>query len=85
MTGLALEETELRLGLPGDGDVVKNSCKRGFEDTIDLKLTLPTIGMEDVKTEEETTINRTPSLKNLAAGITSDPEKPRAPKYIIFP
>ncbi|KAJ4817335.1 Auxin-responsive protein [Rhynchospora pubera] len=82
MTGLGLEETELRLGLPGDGaDAVKNSSKRGFEETIDLKLKLPTIGMEEAKKEEEaTTINRTPSVKNLAAAVTSDPEKPRAPK-----
>lgn len=83
MTGLGLEETELRLGLPGDGDTMKSSCKRGFEETIDLKLTLPTIGMEEVKKEEEATINRCPSIKNLAAAVvTSDPEKPRAPKYI---
>jgi auxin-responsive protein IAA len=74
-----LEETELRLGLPGDGDALKNSCKRGFEETIDLKLMLPTIGMEEVK-KEEATINRSPSVKNLTAVVTSDPEKPRAPK-----
>lgn len=81
MTGLRLEETELRLGLPGDGDAVKNSCKRGFEETIDLKLKLPTIGMEAVKKEEEATINRSPSMKNLASVVaTSNPEKPRAPK-----
>lgn len=79
MNGLRLEETELRLGLPGDGDAVKNSCKRGFEETIDLKLMLPTIGMEEVK-KEEATINRSPSVKNLTAVVTSDPEKPRAPK-----
>lgn len=88
MNGLRLEETELRLGLPGDGDAVKNSCKRGFEETIDLKLKLPTIGMEEVKKEEEATINRSPSVKNLASAsvvATSDPEKPRAPKYIILP
>jgi auxin-responsive protein IAA len=38
------EETELRLGLPGgsgnDGEAAKNSGKRGFSETVDLKLNL---------------------------------------------
>lgn len=38
------EETELRLGLPGgggnDAEAVKNSGKRGFSETVDLKLNL---------------------------------------------
>ncbi|KAJ3673319.1 hypothetical protein LUZ60_006693 [Juncus effusus] len=83
MAGLGLE-TELRLGLPGDGETVKSSCKRGFEETIDLKLKLPTIGMEDLKKDTEiTTLKKSGSLKNLAAAAvtaTNDPEKPPAPK-----
>ncbi|XP_022742984.1 auxin-responsive protein IAA16-like [Durio zibethinus] len=40
------EETELRLGLPGgngnDGETTKNNGKRGFSETVDLKLNLST-------------------------------------------
>ncbi|KAG5232641.1 auxin-responsive protein [Salix suchowensis] len=42
------EETELRLGLPGgtgngnDGEVAKSNGKRGFSETVDLKLNLST-------------------------------------------
>lgn len=41
---LEYEETELRLGLPGGGGNEKNSSnlKRGFSQTIDLKLNLTT-------------------------------------------
>ncbi|KAF8388171.1 hypothetical protein HHK36_026837 [Tetracentron sinense] len=39
---LKYEETELRLGLPGgggsEGETVKNTGKRGFSETVDLKL-----------------------------------------------
>ncbi|KAK6911386.1 AUX/IAA domain [Dillenia turbinata] len=38
---LKYEETELRLGLPGnDGEASKSNGKRGFSETIDLKLNL---------------------------------------------
>ncbi|CAD6213691.1 unnamed protein product [Miscanthus lutarioriparius] len=43
MAGLGFEETELRLGLPGGndpGDAATAARKRGFEETIDLKLKL---------------------------------------------
>lgn len=44
--GLNLKETELCLGLPGggaaDGDAVKINGKRGFSETVDLKLNLQT-------------------------------------------
>ncbi|KAL6636921.1 hypothetical protein ACP70R_024493 [Stipagrostis hirtigluma subsp. patula] len=39
--------TELRLGLPGGGADAAKAEKRGFEETIDLKLKLPTAGMEE--------------------------------------
>ncbi|CAD6205894.1 unnamed protein product [Miscanthus lutarioriparius] len=43
MAGLGFDETELRLGLPGGnnaGDAAAAARKRGFEETIDLKLKL---------------------------------------------
>nr|AOT28189.1 AUX3 protein [Phyllostachys edulis] len=44
MAGLGFEETELRLGLPGGGndaeEAARSSGKRGFAETIDLKLKL---------------------------------------------
>ncbi|OEL26169.1 Auxin-responsive protein IAA30 [Dichanthelium oligosanthes] len=44
MAGLGFEETELRLGLPGGGNDATGDAatarKRGFEETIDLKLKL---------------------------------------------
>ncbi|KAG2536509.1 hypothetical protein PVAP13_9NG193500 [Panicum virgatum] len=40
MAGLGFEETELRLGLPGGGSDAAAARKRGFEETIDLKLKL---------------------------------------------
>ncbi|KAG6525084.1 hypothetical protein ZIOFF_015036 [Zingiber officinale] len=76
-SGLRLEETELRLGLPGGGGgcggeaevSVKSSGKRGFLETIDLKLKLhtPVEGKELESTEKE----------NKA---TDAHEKPPAPK-----
>ncbi|XP_042062258.1 auxin-responsive protein IAA14-like [Salvia splendens] len=38
--GLNLKETELCLGLPGGGGDIKTSGKRGFSETVDLKLNL---------------------------------------------
>ncbi|KAL5210817.1 hypothetical protein ABZP36_006440 [Zizania latifolia] len=46
--------TELRLGLPGGGaEAGAKAGKRGFEDTIDLKLKLPTAGMEEAASKPE--------------------------------
>ncbi|XP_064982902.1 auxin-responsive protein IAA16 isoform X1 [Musa acuminata AAA Group] len=80
---LGLEETELRLGLPGGGggeaEAAKNSCKRGFAETIDLKLKLQT----PVDAEEqimEKARGSLPSQRNLGVFCGSDPEKPPAPK-----
>ncbi|XP_062203267.1 auxin-responsive protein IAA30-like [Phragmites australis] len=57
---LGFEETELRLGLPGgggsgggEGEARSSSGKRGFAETIDLKLKLePAAAAVDVKDEE---------------------------------
>ncbi|XP_042377201.1 auxin-responsive protein IAA30-like [Zingiber officinale] len=75
-SGLMLEETELRLGLPGGGAgelaevaVIRSSGKRGFLETIDLKLKLqtPAESKESESTEQ--------------GNKATDPhEKPPAPK-----
>nr|CAD1841705.1 unnamed protein product [Ananas comosus var. bracteatus] len=100
-SGLGLEETELRLGLPGggggggggDGEPTgRNFGKRGFAQTIDLKLQLQTASAaadtretaaasEGAAAAEK--LKRSPcSHKNVAAACNSaDPEKPPAPKY----
>ncbi|XP_010917602.1 auxin-responsive protein IAA30 isoform X2 [Elaeis guineensis] len=72
---LGFEETELRLGLPGDGEATK---KRGFSETIDLKLKLQTVDSKDIEAEAEK-MKRSASQKNLLA-CSNDPEKPPAPK-----
>ncbi|KAL6007329.1 Auxin-responsive protein iaa16 [Asimina triloba] len=83
---LVFEETELRLGLPGggcgggnDGDVGKNPGKRGFSETVDLKLKLPTAASKDVGAENDEKMRSLPKEKNLLQ-CTNDPEKPSAPK-----
>ncbi|XP_072973101.1 auxin-responsive protein IAA30-like [Typha angustifolia] len=70
--GLGFEETELRLGLPGDGEVMKNSAKakRGFGEMVNLKLQFST--RKDEKTEKAKSANFLASV--------NDPEKPPAPK-----
>ena len=77
---LGFEETELRLGLPGDGEATK---KRGFSETIDLKLKLQTVDSKDIEAEAEK-MKRSASQKNLLA-CSNDPEKPPAPKYVLSP
>ncbi|RRT85364.1 hypothetical protein B296_00005046 [Ensete ventricosum] len=81
----ATGSTELRLGLPGagggggggEGDTTKNSGKRAFEETVDLKLKLQTtVDVEEVAPEK---MKRSPSHKNVAASAT-DPARPPAPK-----
>ncbi|RCV41783.1 hypothetical protein SEVIR_9G161200v4 [Setaria viridis] len=62
MAGLGFEETELRLGLPGGGNDAGEAAaarKRGFEETIDLKLKLrqpaasPAARVEEEAEEDE--------------------------------
>ena len=68
--------TELSLGLPGGGADAAKAGKRGYEDTIDLKLTLPTGG----SMKEETA----GKPEQAAEEAKSNPEKPPAPKYVCI-
>lgn len=73
--GLGFEETELRLGLPGGGDTVKNCGKRGFEETIDLKLKLNS----SVETAQVLPV-KDRAKPAADAVVAADPGKPSAPK-----
>jgi len=64
--------TELRLGLPGGGAEAAKAGKRGYEDTIDLKLTLPTGGSMKGETASKP--------EQAAEEAKCNPEKPPAPK-----
>ncbi|GJN23359.1 hypothetical protein PR202_gb11001 [Eleusine coracana subsp. coracana] len=70
--------TELRLGLPGGGAEAAKAAKRGFEETIDLKLKLPTAGMEEAAAvKQEPAVEK---AKRPAEAAATDAEKPPAPK-----
>ncbi|KAM3705199.1 hypothetical protein ACB098_03G061900 [Castanea mollissima] len=76
------EETELRLGLPGgggnDAEAVKNSGKRGFSETVDLKLNLSSKdsgkNVEAEKMKEKTSVVTPPS---------NDPAKPPSKAQVV--
>lgn len=82
---LNFEETELRLGLPGggfgDGETGKNSGKRGFSETVNLKHDLPTVPSKDpgAGASPIEKMRSIPKEKNLLP-CANDPEKPPAPK-----
>ncbi|RZS03542.1 hypothetical protein BHM03_00033734 [Ensete ventricosum] len=83
---LGFEETELRLGLPGggsggEGDVGKNSGKRAFAETIDLKLKLEAaVDTKDMAAEAPAVkMKRSSSQMSVAASATG-PEKSPAQK-----
>lgn len=87
---LKFEETELRLGLPGDGESVKSSGKRGFAETVDLELNLPAGAAKEAVAgagagggQGEKVMKSGNHVndkeKNLLAG-GADPAKPPAPK-----
>lgn len=86
---MGLEATELRLGLPGGGGegeaaVAKNSGKRGFSETIDLKLKLETVDSKAASAGAGEGMRRSPSQKSVLppapAAAANDPAKPPAPK-----
>ncbi|CAK9159879.1 unnamed protein product [Ilex paraguariensis] len=74
------EETELRLGLPGgsgnDGEISKNnSGKRGFSETVDLKLNL---------SSKNSHVNQVEKMKeNNVSPPSTDPAKHPA-KYVFL-
>jgi auxin-responsive protein IAA len=65
--------TELRLGLPGGGAEAAKAGKRGFEKTIDLKLTLPTAGMEEATAVKQEPVAE--KAKRPAEAAAADAEK----------
>lgn len=81
------EETELRLGLPGAGggndagDAVKNSSKRGFSETVDLKLNLSS--KESSSSAKNEVLEKMKEKTSLPRSTTTtDPAKPPAAKYV---
>ncbi|XP_047955726.1 auxin-responsive protein IAA14-like [Salvia hispanica] len=77
--GLNFKETELCLGLPGGGgDIGKTSGKRGFAETVDLKLNLLHSDDSDLKD----------NVENSASGVgeavpIKDPVKPPAKAQVV--
>jgi hypothetical protein len=65
--------SERRLRQPGGG---------GFEDTIDLKLKLPTAGMEEAAAAKPEPAAE--KAKRPAEAPAADAEKPPAPKYVYI-
>ncbi|KAL6971735.1 Auxin-responsive protein iaa14 [Sarracenia purpurea var. burkii] len=82
---LNLKETELRLGLPGggDGETVKITGKRGFFETVDLKLHLqPNQSVLDLK-EKKMNDNNIPLKENNLLPCNKDPAKPPAKVQVV--
>lgn len=78
---LGLAETELRLGLPGDGEPLKNPGKRGFSETLDLKLKLPTtVDAKGGGAADEKAVKPLGQKNVVLVSPPADPEKPPAPK-----
>lgn len=68
--GLSFNETELTLGLPGESRLPKSGNKRGFAETVDLKLSNITafdsrnnISMEDQSKNQKSEGTETPAPK----------------------
>ncbi|KAK3037374.1 hypothetical protein RJ639_030472 [Escallonia herrerae] len=73
---LQYEETELRLGLPGgsgkDGEAARNNAKRGFLETVDLKLNISSEDSSLDQVEEKNVLPR-----------SGDPAKPPAKAQVV--
>ncbi|CAL5392664.1 unnamed protein product [Camellia sinensis] len=86
---LNLKETELCLGLPGGGggaeaEMVKITGKRGFSETVDLKLNLIQPNNQSVVDLKEKMKNSPPKEKmNLLPPCTKDPAKPPAKAQVV--
>lgn len=81
---LHLKETELCLGLPGggggsEGEVMKVSGKRGFSETVDLKLNLQSNESSSLDIKDS---KNSPKEKNLLPR-TKDPVKPPAKAQVV--
>ncbi|KAI5326629.1 PREDICTED: auxin-responsive [Prunus dulcis] len=83
------EETELRLGLPGgianpgkDGEAAKNNGKRGFSETVDLKLNISSQDETADEDDQDQQLLELKKEKNAAAPApgANDPSKPPASK-----
>ncbi|KAK9146508.1 hypothetical protein Sjap_006411 [Stephania japonica] len=77
------KETELCLGLPGggvggEGEILKSSGKRGFAETVDLKLELKSKDSE-ASAESDEKIKSSEKAKSLLTS-TNDPARPPAAK-----
>ena len=82
---LNFKDTELCLGLPGGGggdklghEVVEGVKKRGFSETIDLKLNLQSKDKPVVDLNEELKNNSVCQEPKLLSASTKDPAKPPA-------
>lgn len=80
---LDFKETELRLGLPGananEADTLKNNGKRGFLETVDLKLNLASKGSSaGLSTESEMLKD-----KNSSVSSSTDPANPPAKAQVV--
>ncbi|XP_042058253.1 auxin-responsive protein IAA7-like [Salvia splendens] len=71
--GLNFKETELCLGLPGGGGDIKTSGKRGFSETVDLKLNLHS---------DDSDLKETVSSSSTAP-LIKDPVKPPAKAQVV--
>ncbi|KAL1562110.1 Auxin-responsive protein iaa14 [Salvia divinorum] len=76
LVGLNFKETELCLGLPGGGGDIKTSGKRGFSETVDLKLNLHSDGSDLKETVEN-------SSSSASAAHLKDPVKPPAKAQVV--
>ncbi|OWM87847.1 hypothetical protein CDL15_Pgr019431 [Punica granatum] len=86
---LNLKETELCLGLPGGGssevaETLRATGKRGFSETVDLKLNLQTEESAPLDLKE-VPVKNGPKEKNLlsAADSAKDPAKPPAKAQVV--
>ncbi|KAF8401798.1 hypothetical protein HHK36_012744 [Tetracentron sinense] len=83
---LNFEETELRLGLPGgggnEGETAKNNGKRGFSETVDLKLNLQVV-KESGKDLSERMKNISANKEKNLLPCTNDPAKPPSKAQVV--
>ncbi|XP_044484789.1 auxin-responsive protein IAA14-like [Mangifera indica] len=79
-----LKETELCLGLPGGGkteaETPKATGKRGFSETVDLKLHFQSKEAVDLNRNVK---NPSPKVKTLLTSCTKDPAKPAAKTQVV--